>query len=291
MVNYGFLKVESPAFPHPLTPAPGRGQRGIWGRRRRQSRLLLPQTPFLRKPCKCGASPWSFLAGRYILHQLEHAFVVRALPENLVARGADVEVVIEGPGQGLETVHDLFFGDGLQGVVAAQAAPERTDVLEQTKSAYDLADLQLGVEGADAIPVCQGAAHQQPPVAGQQDAVLIQGNLHQLVILVIVAVPRVEAQNPQVSSQLAKMVIQDEASFGAEGIVPWISAGPDIRRREGMNVDPVPILDFVSKIHRSAVHHDPGNFRVGHSQGFNQMLDRRALFENAAEAFVPPTGK
>src|SRR3990172_2758455 len=51
MVNYGFLKVESPAFPHPLTPAPGRGQRGIWGRRRRQSRLLLPQTPFLRKPC------------------------------------------------------------------------------------------------------------------------------------------------------------------------------------------------------------------------------------------------
>src|SRR3990170_4759957 len=49
---YGFLKVESPAFPHPLPPAPGRGQRGIWGRRRRLCRLLLPQTPFLRKPCQ-----------------------------------------------------------------------------------------------------------------------------------------------------------------------------------------------------------------------------------------------
>jgi len=48
--RYGFLKVESPTFPHPLTPAPGRGQRGIWGRRRRLRRLLLPQTPFLRKP-------------------------------------------------------------------------------------------------------------------------------------------------------------------------------------------------------------------------------------------------
>ena len=56
---YGFLKVESPAFPHPLTPAPGRGQRGIWGRRRRQSRLLLPQTPFLRKPWSCSCSDLS----------------------------------------------------------------------------------------------------------------------------------------------------------------------------------------------------------------------------------------
>jgi len=49
---HGFLKVESPAFPHPLTPAPGRGQRGNWGGRRRLCRLLPPQTPFLRKPCK-----------------------------------------------------------------------------------------------------------------------------------------------------------------------------------------------------------------------------------------------
>ena len=38
---HGFLKVESPAFPHPLTPAPGLGQRGKLG----WEKAALPPSP------------------------------------------------------------------------------------------------------------------------------------------------------------------------------------------------------------------------------------------------------
>jgi len=62
-----------------------------------------------------------------------------------------------------------------------------------------------------AVAIDDGAAHQQPAVAGQQDALLAGGYLRQLGVVPIVLVDRVEAEQAQVGRKLAEMDVAQEA--------------------------------------------------------------------------------
>ena len=136
---------------------------------------------------------------------------MRTFPVNLAAFRANVELVEMAPGERLEALQHLSFADRFQGGVAVQTALEGNYIIFQFETPHHFQDLLARLQGAHAITAVHLVAHQQPAVTREQDAILGLGNLSQFFIVIIVAVGRVKAQNPQVARQFAEVNIQQEA--------------------------------------------------------------------------------
>lgn len=132
---------------------------------------------------------------------------MRAFPIDLFAVWADVELVEILSGQWLEAVEHCLLGDGFQRMVAAQAAVERRDPLEEVEALDHLGQLRERVEGARAVSIHNGFSHEQTAVAGEQDTFLSLQDLRQFLILVIIAIEAVKPQHPQISSQPSEVIV------------------------------------------------------------------------------------
>ncbi len=96
-----------------------------------------------------------------------HPFVMGSLPVNLVTGAADGKFLVIFFRQRLKTFEDRFLADRLEEPIAAQTATERRDQSGQSKAPYDLVELFLRLERAQAISEPDDFPHQQATIAAQ----------------------------------------------------------------------------------------------------------------------------
>ena len=146
-------------------------------------------------------------------HTADDAFQagpVRAFPEELVAAGtAEVGLRI-GPGLRGDAFPDRGRIDGLQQAIALAAAGHGLELGGQVETLDQLAQLLVGPVRMQADPVGDDAAHQQPPVASQEDALLAGAALRQDGVVPRRFIEAIEAQEAQAAHQGTKVDVCDE---------------------------------------------------------------------------------
>ncbi len=110
-----------------------------------------------------------------LLDQPGHPFVVRALPIDLFAGRADLELIEIKPGQRLQPLEHSLLCDRLQGMVAAQAAMKGSDPFCQVKALDHFRELLQRLEGAQAVSDRNRLSHEQAPVPAEKDAAFLLG--------------------------------------------------------------------------------------------------------------------
>jgi hypothetical protein len=118
-----------------------------------------------------------------------HPGGVRALPVDAPARRAPAEDVVARPDGGREGIRDPLLRDRLQEVVAAEAAPERSDGAEEVEAIDHLGQLAPRLGRADPAAVADHPPLQEPHVAGQEEAVLVPRDPGELLVGRIVPPP------------------------------------------------------------------------------------------------------
>ena len=198
----------------------------------------------------------------YLFDQFLHPFVVRTLPVDLAAGWTDVKFVEILLCKRLQTFKHDFLADGLQQMVAAQAAVERCDPANQVEAPDHLGQLLEGLKRAQAIPISNSLAHQQAAIPGEQDASFPCSDLGQFSIIVVIAIETIKSQHSQMRNQPPKMTIQYETRLCRTAV------------RDGMDLDLIMVLCDRGPCAFPAIDPNQPHLGVRHAQGFHQMLDR-----------------
>src|SRR5574337_1746398 len=208
--------------------------------------------------CRGGARRWSGV--RALLEEVRdeplHPSVVRARPIHAPARGAATKRVVALADTERQIIGDFLLPDGLEEIVAAEAAPERNDGAEQVETIDDLGELAPGIDLPDAISVAHDPPLEQARIAGQEDPVLGGRSASDLLVARVVSPACVEAEHPQVSREAAEVPVEDE---------------PDLAR-----VRP-------RELYRLPVREDGVDLCMGDTKRFDDVLHGRAAAELVGE--------
>jgi len=82
---------------------------------------------------------------------------------------------------------DVLLANGLEDLVAAEAAPERNDGAEQVETVDDLGGLAPGIDLPDAMSVTHDPSLEQARIAGQDDPALGRCDAGDLIVAIIVS--------------------------------------------------------------------------------------------------------
>ena len=191
-----------------------------------------------------------------------HPFVMRALPIDLFAVWANLEFVEIQFGQRFETVEHSLLWDGLQRMVAAQAAMKRRDPFEEIETLDHFRQLLQGVEGARAVSVSDHFSHQKAPVAAEKDALIPLENFSQFLIIIIMAIKAIEPQHSQIGGQPSQMVIEQKARLDETSVL------------DGVDLHLVFIPSDRTERSLATIDLHPSDLRMRHPQRLNQVLER-----------------
>ncbi len=148
---------------------------------------------------------------------------------------------------------DLLLGDWPDDTVAMYTACKRALRSEQVKADEDFQQLPFRMYLAHEVAVRYQLAHQQLPVACQQDAMFIARNAGQRRIVELIAVQRVEAEHPQIRCETAQMCVQDETYIAQRFGSQVIDRAYIQRFEDGVYADAVPVLNQVIKVNRLSI--------------------------------------
>ena len=139
-------------------------------------------------------------------------------------------------------------------------------------------------------PRVDGTVLEQTLVPGQNDARLVVRQPHDLVIVVVVAIKGIEAEQAQVSRQRAQMHVEHEPRAPQR-------PRPQTRQRRHIEAlehrvdgDPVAVAQAPGKVDRLAVDQHQIDLGVRHADRFDDVLDRRRAVEGVAERALAQLG-
>jgi hypothetical protein len=137
---------------------------------------------------------------------------VRASPVHAAAAGAAGERVIGAPGAGLQEGFDVRLGHRLQRAVARGAASPRGQ--RRREPVEYVAQLVIRVIAAHVGAQPQPAPAQQPAIPGEQGPVPGVRLLDEGVVVAVVSVGGVDAEQPQPAGERAQVHVQQEPCLG-----------------------------------------------------------------------------
>lgn len=168
---------------------------------------------------------------------------VRASPVDAIASAATGEVVVRPPRPRPERVRDVLLADRMQDPVAGRTP--REGLQRRAETIEYVAHLVLGPGAADIGTMADRAPAQEPSVLRQQDPPLVGSLGRQLVIVGVVAVARIDAEQPQAAGRRAEAHVEQEAgrrgrrcrrpAYGED--VRHVAGPGPVRRRSRFPVD------------------------------------------------------
>src|SRR5438093_574779 len=157
----------------------------------------------------------------------------------------------------------------------------------QIEALNNLDQLLFRVGRQHTVTVSDLFTPEQGSISGEENPPLGNGDLDQDFVVaapltltspkgrgaeVIVLIGRIEAEQPQVGGQLAKMSIEDETKLSQ-----WVCAQPnewcDVKRLEdGIDADAITVMHEVREIHRVTVDQNQIDFGRRHAERFDHFL-------------------
>jgi hypothetical protein len=167
----------------------------------------------------------------------------------------------------------VVLGDDVQLAIASQATGKRRSAVHEIELPQHLDQLSRGLRLAQEVASHDDAVLEHTKIASEQHAVLRGRNGDNLVVGTVIAILRVEAREPEVSSEPTKMDVGDEARLGlrrwleANGITDVEYPDPRIHRNA------IAIADAVPEVHGPAVHNEQVYLRMRNAEPLDEILD------------------
>jgi len=181
------------------------------------------------------------------------------MPVDVPAGLAPGELVLRAQRPLLKLVCHLSLRNRREDSSAGQAeAPRRQGWPEPFD---DVGQLVVGVLTAHKGSTAQGPTHQKAPVSAEQHPILTSGLLDEMVIVSVLVVCRLDAQEPKPAGQRAEVHIQQEERRA----VHWLGAGPD------NDVEPVLLLQPTSPRNQPPVQEQVSDLGQGHAGTLDEM--------------------
>src|SRR5258707_14990782 len=140
---------------------------------------------------------------------------MRATPIGAAASRTFLKIVVVKASQRFQLFDDRFLWNGRQQAVAAQAPGERRKSLAKLKSPDHFHGLFEWILRARKIPVLNHPMHQKGSISCQERSILLYHPGEQVPIAGVILVTDIDTQQPQFSSEFAKMTICDKCAHVA----------------------------------------------------------------------------
>ena len=201
---------------------------------------------------------------------------MRAGPINLAALGTSPEFLVILLGQRLQAIDDLRFVDRLEKGVAAETARKWSQSRAEVEPAQDFEGLFKRVLRPEIVAVPDNRMHQQAPISGEEGAVFIARDAHQLSIIGRRIVNDIDAEQAQIPDKLSQMSIGNKLSDVAH-LQPIFCERSNSLRLDWIDINDQFAANYEAKIHRLTINQDQIDFSVWDAAGFNHVFDRSFL--------------
>lgn len=123
--------------------------------------------------------------------------------------------------------------------------------------------------------------HEEAAVAREQGALILRGTVDEREIVRRAIVEHIEAEQAQVTNELAEVAIRDKAANVSP--LQRLVAMQVERRGDPVHCQVAFRLQAVSKINRHAIRHDKVDLRMRDAARFDHVFDRGLLAQNALD--------
>jgi len=188
--------------------------------------------------------------------------VVRSMPVDVAAGPAPGESLLRAQRPRFKLVGHLSLRNRAQRSSAGQAQAPRLQ--RRAEPLDEVGQLGVGVLTAHESGTAQRLAHQQAPVSAEQHSVLTSGPLDEMVVISVLVVRRVDAQEPKPAGQRAEVHVQQEERRPLQGLGP----GSDD------DVEPVLLLQPAPPGHRNLGHDQVPDLGQWHAHALDEMPNR-----------------
>ncbi|HOT28340.1 MAG TPA: hypothetical protein PLU72_09135 [Candidatus Ozemobacteraceae bacterium] len=212
-----------------------------------------------------------------------------ALPVDLPAVLASGEQVVSFRGARRNAIQDSVSRNGLQQTVAQHAARKRGEMAPQRQPSNDFPELSTRLSLPYPPAATNGAVHEQPDVARQDEPAPGRRRLDDLVIRIVISIHCIESQQPQPAGQFAEMHVENESPRWIERRLQPALTPPVAVALVRENLDAVARCEAASERRVPAVDRDGVDFRMRDSQPLYHVLHggRAGEFDGQVGAALP----
>lgn len=168
---------------------------------------------------------------------------------------------------------DAVLPYALQSAVASETAGERQGERNEIEPAQHLDKLSSGLRLADEIPPRDRTVLERADIAREQRAILGARDRDQRPVVTVIAVFRVEACEPKVRRDPAKMDVGDKAGFDLQSRADTIDIAEIDRTERRIRGHTVVVANKIREVHGPPVDDKAIDLRVGHAKRLDEILD------------------
>lgn len=203
---------------------------------------------------------------------LSKALVVGSGPVVATAAGTPGDLPVPTSNTRGQLLGDFPGVCRFKGGVTHQTPGEGSDPPREVETADNFSGLFLRFGGADETAVGDRLSLEDSLVPGQDDAPLFEGDSNDLWVVVVPAVERVEAEEPEEGGKPPEMNVEDEGG-PAQRAAPNPTYALNVETFENrVDGNAVPFLNLIREVDGLAIGKHQVHLGVGNAEGLDKIL-------------------